>query len=71
MAKGRLVKATERLGNCMILVHLQEELLGFYKCYGHLNAAAQAQEALMESRTRLFAALAELDRAQREAKQTG
>ena len=55
----------------MILVHLQEELLGFYKCYGHLNAAAQAQEALMESRTRLFAALAELDRAQREAKQTG
>lgn len=71
VAKNRLVKATERLGHYMIVVHLQEDLLRLYQRYGHLTAAAEAEEALMENRVHLLAALGELDRAQREAKQTG
>lgn len=71
MTKGRLVKATERLGHCMVVLRLQEDLVRLYQRYRHLNAAAEAEETLMKSRVNLFAALEELDRAQREAKQLG
>jgi hypothetical protein len=70
VAKSRLVQATERFGDCLIVVHLQEDLMRSYERCGLSNAAAEARDALMESRSHLLASLSELDRAQRETKQT-
>ena len=70
MAKSRLVQATARFGDCLIVVHLQEDLMRSYESCGLSNAAAEARAALMESRSHLLTALAELDRAQRATKQT-
>lgn len=63
VAKSWLEQATERFGDCLIVVHLQEDLLRSYERCGLSNAAAEARDALMESRSRLITALAELDRA--------
>ena len=53
MAKSRLVQATARFGDCLIVVHLQEDLMRSYESCGLSNAAAEARAALMESRSDL------------------